>query len=139
MNKIQNILDEMLPFVETLLKEYGEFYPVSAVVNTKQKVEHIILEEDEQNNFPESISVLAELKKELRWRKNEFLTIAVFYDVKVKEKQTDAIAVFVEQKKEMEAFTFYYPYELINGDLIFGKSWKVIEKMQIFEILKKIF
>lgn len=133
MNKIQNILDEMLPFVETLLKEYGEFYPVSAVVNTKQKVEHIILEEDEQNNFPESISVLAELKKELRWRKNEFLTIAVFYDVKVKEKQTDAIAVFVEQKKEMEAFTFYYPYELIDGDLIFGKSWKVIEKMQIFE------
>ena len=104
------------------------------LVNTKQKVEHIILEEDEQNNFPESISVLAELKKELRWRKNEFLTIAVFYDVKVKEKQTDAIAVFVEQKKEMEAFTFYYPYELINGDLIFGKSWKVIEKMQIFEI-----
>lgn len=134
MNKIQNVLDEMLPFVETLLKEYGEFYPVSAVVNTKQKVEHIILEEDEQNNFPESISVLAELKKELRWRKNEFLTIAVFYDVKVKEKQTDAIAVFVEQKKEMEAFTFYYPYEFINGDLIFGKSWKVIEKMQIFEI-----
>ena len=106
MNKIQNILDEMLPFVETLLKEYGEFYPVSAVVNTKQKVEHIILEEDEQNNFPESISVLAELKKELRWRKNEFLTIAVFYDVKVKEKQTDAIAVFVEQKKKWKLLHF---------------------------------
>ena len=133
MNHIQSILDEMLPFVETLLKEYGEFYPVSAVVNTKQKVEHVILEEDKENDFPESISVLAELKKELRWRKNEFLAIAIFYDVKVKEEQTDAIAVFVEQKKEMEVFTFYYPYELIDGDLIFGKSWKVIEKMQIFE------
>jgi len=33
MNDIQSILDKMFPFVETLLKEYGEFYPVSAVVN----------------------------------------------------------------------------------------------------------
>jgi len=33
----------------------------------------------------------------------------------------------------MEAFTFYYPYELVDNDLIFGKSWKTIEKMQIFE------
>lgn len=133
MNDIQNILDEMLPFVETLLKEYGEFYPVSAVVNTKQKVEHIILEEDEENDNPKSNSVIAELKKELRWRKNEFLAVAIFYDVKIKEEQTDAIAVFVEHKKEMEAYTFYYPYELIDNDLIFGKSWKTIEKMQIFE------
>lgn len=66
MNDIQNILDEMLPFVETLLKEYGEFYPVSAVVNTNPKVEHIILEEDEENDNPKSNSVIAELKKELR-------------------------------------------------------------------------
>jgi len=133
MNDIQSILDKMFPFVETLLKEYGEFYPVSAVVNTRQKVEHVILEEDEENDFPKSISVLAELKKELRWRKDEFLAIAIFYDVKLKEEQTDAIAVFVEHKDEMEAYTFYYPYELIDNDLIFGKSWKVIEQMQIFE------
>ncbi|KIQ14668.1 hypothetical protein RT99_22810 [Flavobacterium sp. MEB061] len=133
MNDVQSILDEMLPFVETLLKEYGEFYPVSAVVNIEQKVEHVILEEDEENDNPKSNSVIAELKKELRWRKDEFLAIAIFYDVKVKEQQTDAIAVFVEHKKEMEAFTFYYPYELVDNDLIFGKSWKTIEKMQIFE------
>lgn len=133
MNDIQNILDQMLPFVETLLKEYGEFYPVSAVVNTKQKVEHIILEEDEENDNPKSNSVIAELKKELRWRKNEFLAVAIFYDVKIKEEQTDAIAVFVEHKKEMQAYTFYYPYELIDNDLIFGKSWKTIEKTEIFE------
>ena len=133
MNDIQNILDEIFPFVESLLKEYGEFYPVSAVVDIEQKVKHIILEEDEENDFPKSTSVIAELKKELRWRKNEFLAIAIFYDVKLKEKQTDAIAVFVEHKKEMEAYTFYYPYELIDNDLIFGESWKEIGEKQIFE------
>jgi len=133
MNDIQNILDEIFPFVESLLKEYGEFYPISAVVNIEQKVKHIILEEDEENDFPKSTSVIAEIKKELRCRKNEFLAIAIFYDVKVKEEQTDAIAVFVEHKKEMEAYTFYYPYELIDNDLVFGKSWKVVETIQIFE------
>jgi hypothetical protein len=133
MNDIQNILDETFPFVESLLKEYGEFYPLSSAVNNEQKVEHVILEEDEENDNPKSNSVIAELKKELRWRKNEFLAIAIFYDVKLKEKQTDAIAVFVEHKEIKEAYTFYYPYELIDNNLIFGESWKVIEKMQIFE------
>lgn len=133
MNDIQSILDEIFPFVERLLKEYGEFYPVSAVVNIEQKVKHIILEEDEENDFPKSTSVIVELKKVLRCGRDEFLAIAIFYDVKLKEKQTDAIAVFVEHKKEKVACTFYYPYELIDNDLIFGKSWKEIEKMQIFE------
>jgi len=133
MNYIQSILDEIFPFVENLLKEYGEFYPLSAVINNKQEVEHILLEEDEENNFPKSNSVIAELKKELRLRQDEFLAISIFYDVKLKDKQTDAIAVFVENKDEKEAYIFYYPYELIDNDLIFGESWKVIEKMQIFE------
>lgn len=133
MDDIQNILDETFPLVERLLKEYGEFYPLSSAVNIEQKVEHVILEEDEENDNPKSNSVIAELKKELRWRKDEFLAIAIFYDVKLKERQTDAIAVFVEHKIKMEAYTFYYPYKLIDKDLVFEKSWKVIEKMQIFE------
>jgi len=133
MNDFQNILDEIFPFVESLLKEYGEFYPLSCTVNIEQKIEHVILEEDEENDNPKSNSVIAELKKELRWRRNEFLAIAIFYDVKVKEKQTDAIAVFVEHKIEKEAYIFYYPYELIENEIVFGRSWKVVEKMQIFE------
>ncbi|WP_163410915.1 hypothetical protein [Flavobacterium ajazii] len=133
MDDIQNILDETFPFVETLLKDYGEFYPLSSVVDTERKVKQFILEEDEENDFPTSNSVIAELKKDLRWRKNEFLAIAIFYDVKIKEKQTDAIAVFVEHKETKEAYTFYYSYQLINKDLIFGESWKVEEKMQIFD------
>ncbi|HEX8017582.1 MAG TPA: hypothetical protein VF465_20305 [Flavobacterium sp.] len=133
MDDIQNILDETFPFAETLLKDYGEFYPLSSVVDTERKVKQFILKENEENDFPTSNSVIAELKNDLRWRKNDFLAIAIFYDVKLKEKQTDAIAVFVEHKEIKEAYTFYYPYKLINSDLIFGESWKVEEKMQIFE------
>lgn len=131
MNDIQNILDVTLPFVENLLKEYGEFYPLASVVNLDGKVEQILLPEDEENDFPKSTSVIGEIKKELRWKRNEFLAIAIFYDVKVKEKETDAIAVFVEHKKEKQAYTFYYPYKLIDNNLIFSESWKVIEEMEI--------
>jgi hypothetical protein len=52
MNDFQNILDEIFPFVESLLKEYGEFYPLSCTVNIEQKIEHVILEEDEENDNP---------------------------------------------------------------------------------------
>lgn len=132
MDEFQLILDITLPFVKTLLKDYGEFYPLASAVNINCEVEQVILEEDEENNFPKSNSVIGELKKELRWKQNEFIAIALFYDVRIKEKQTDAIAVFVEHKEEIQAYTFYYPYKIIDDIPVFSESWKFIEKMEIF-------
>ena len=84
MNDIQNILDITFPFVKTLLKDYGEFYPLASAVNIDGKVEQVLLEEDEENDFPKSTSVIGELKKELRWKRDMFIAIAIFYDVKLK-------------------------------------------------------
>lgn len=133
MDDIQKILDVIFPFVERLLKEYGEFYPLSCTVNVNNEVEHILLEENEDNDFPGSTSVIEELKKALRSRRNDFFAIAIFYDVELKEEKTSAIAVFVEHKIEKLAYTFYFPYELNEGNLILGESWKVINETDIFE------
>ncbi|WJS93603.1 hypothetical protein NYQ10_16045 [Flavobacterium johnsoniae] len=133
MDDIQNILNEIFPFVERLLKEYGEFYPLSCAVNVNNEVEHILLEENEDNDFPTSTSVIDELKKVLRYQKDNFLAIAIFYDVELKEEKTSAIAVFVEHKTEKLAYTFYFPYKLNEDDLILGESWKVINETDIFE------
>lgn len=122
----------MLPFVETLLKDYGEFYPLSATINLNREVEHVILEENQENDFPTSNVVIGELKKVLNWRKEEFIVIAIFYDVSLKDKQADAIAIFIENKEEEEAFTFYYPYKIVNGEIVFYESWKVEKEMEIF-------
>lgn len=132
MIEIQNLLDRTLPFVKTLLKDYGEFYPLASAINLNKEVEQVLLEEDEENDFPNSTTVIEELKKLLSWRKDEFLVIAIFYDVAVKETQTDAIAVFVENKEENKAFTFYYPYKMINEEIAFLESWKVEKEMEIF-------
>lgn len=132
MEEIQNILDKTLPFVESLLKDYGEFYPLASAVNQNGEVEQVLLEEDEENDFPKSASVIGELKKELRWKRDRFKAIAIFYDVTVKEEQTEAIAVFVEHKEEKQSFTFYYPYKVVEKEIIFSKSWKVENEMEIF-------
>ena len=131
MNDIQNILDITFPFIEKLLRDYGEFYPLASFVNLKYEVEQLLLPEDEENDFPKSIGVIGEIKKELRWKRDKCIAIAIFYDVKLKDKETDAIAVFVEHKNEKQAYTFYYPYKLIDNNLIFSESWKVIEEKQI--------
>jgi hypothetical protein len=121
-----------MPFVKTLLRDYGEFYPLASAVNLNREVEQVLREQDEENDFPKSTSVIVELKKELRCKIDRFLAIAIFYDVKLKDKQTDAIAVFVEHKEEKKAYIFYYPYTIIDKQLIFSESWKVIKEMEIF-------
>ncbi|MFL9831341.1 hypothetical protein ABS764_10830 [Flavobacterium sp. ST-87] len=133
MNDIQNILDITFPFVEKLLKDYGEFYPLASVVNLNHEVEQLLLSEDEENDFPKSTGVIGEIKKELRWRRDDYIAFAIFYDVRLKEKQTDAIAVLVEHKFEKQAFVFYYPYKLIDNELFFSDSWKEMKEIEIFD------
>lgn len=132
MEEFQLILDVTLPFVKKLLNDYGEFYPLASGVNNIGNVEQVILEENEENDFPKSTTVIGELKKELHWRQNEFIAIAIFYDVKIKAKNTDAIAVFIEHKNENQAYTFYYPYKNADKEFIFSESWKVLEESLIF-------
>ncbi len=132
MTEVQKILDITFPFVETLLTDYGEFYPLASAVNNNGEVEQIVREEDEENDFPKSSTVIGELIKELRWNRNEFKAIAIFYDITLKEKQTDAVAVLVEQKEEKLAYTFYYAYKMVEGRPMFLESWKVEKEMEIF-------
>ncbi len=132
MIEIQKILDLTFPFVENLLENYGEFYPLASAVNNQGEVEQVIGEKDDENEFPKSNTVIGELKKELRWNKDKYKAIAMFYDVTIKEKQTDAVAVFVEQKDEKLAYIFYYAYKMVEGKPMFSESWKVEKEMEIF-------
>jgi hypothetical protein len=132
MNDIQNILNITFPFVESLLKDYGEFYPLASVVKNDKTVDQFLTNDKGGNEFPKSTSVIERIKSELHLKQNDFIAFAIFYDVKLKEKNTDAIAVYVEHKIESFAYTFYYPYEIIENEPKFYDSWKVIEQMEIF-------
>jgi len=134
MDDFQKILDITFPFVETLLKDYREFYPLASVVNNKGNVEQFLREEDPENDFPKSTTVVGELKKSLRWNQNQFVAFAIFQDVFLKEMEIDAIAVLVEHKLEKKAFTFYYPYKIVQDRLEFLDSWKTEEDISVFNV-----
>lgn len=134
MDEIQKILDSTFAFVETLLENYGEFYPLASIVNNEGNVEQFLLEENPANDFPKSYTVIEELKKDLRWNQDQFVAFAIFYDVFLKERELDAIAVLVEHKLEQKAFTFYYPYKIVEGKLEFFDSWKTEEIINVFNI-----
>lgn len=134
MNDFQKILDITFPFVESLLREYGEFYPLATIVNNNGNVEQFTLEEDLENDFPKSDTVIGEIKKNLRWNQDQFVAFALFYDVFLKEKELDAIEVLVEHKIEQKAYTFYYPYKIIEDKIEFFDSWKTEEIISVFDI-----
>ena len=135
MNDIERLLDSTFPFVEELLKEHGEFFPLASAVKTNNSIAQVgTYDGDEQ---PLSNTVIADLKTAFRVKKDDYKTIAIFYDVRVVDPntnlKTDAVAVFVETKNDNTAYTFYYPYVLTTDkDLSFSDAWKNANDKEIF-------
>jgi hypothetical protein len=136
MNDIERLLNSTLPFVESLLKKHGEFFPLASAVETNDSITSVSTYDGDEH--PESENVIADLKKVLMdgATKNDYKAIAIFYDVKVIDpntsQKTDAIAVFVESKSDTTAFTLFYPYTLKNKELELGKSWKSLAERKVF-------
>jgi hypothetical protein len=133
MKEIQKILDVTFPFVESLLKDYREFYPLASVVKLNGTVDQVTKFKGDNIDFPNSVSVLENLQNELRSKREDFIAIAIFYDVKLPEKQSDAVAIYVESKEENSAYTFFYTYMFEQNELVFTESWKVLESMEILK------
>ena len=135
MNDIERLLDSTFPFIEDLLRKYEEFFPLASAIKTDNTIAQVGTYRDEEK--PLSAKVIAELKKSFRTKKEDYKTVAIFYDVKVVNPntglKTDAVAVFVETKNEDTAYILYYAYILETGkQLIFSDSWKDKNDKEIF-------
>ncbi len=135
MNDIEKLLDSTMPFLEGLIKKHGEFFPLASAIKTNDSIAQVGTYDGDDR--PLSDKLIADLKNALRAKRNDYRTIAIFYDVKVVDPstkvKTDAIAVFVETKNDDSAFTFYYPYTLTTDkELIFSNPWKNKMGIEIF-------
>jgi hypothetical protein len=135
MTDTERLLVSTLPFVEGLLKEHGEFFPLASAIMTNDSLAQV--GNYNGDDKPLSNSVIADLKTAFRAKKTDYKTIAIFYDVRVVDPntnlKTDAIAVLVETKDENTAYTFYYPYVLTPGkQLSFSDPWKNVSVQEIF-------
>jgi hypothetical protein len=137
LNELSFLIDQSFPFVEDLLKKYGEYYPFSFALNEDNTVAVIGRHDGDEN--PDSLVVIKGLKEilKLETKKNKIKGIAIFYDVKTTDpktnQKTDAVAVFVEHKDGQGAYTFYYPYKLTDKkELTFGDSFGGAATREIF-------
>jgi hypothetical protein len=136
-DEFESLINETFPFIEGLLKTHGEFFPMANALDKNNKIVQIGAYDG--NEKPLSQSVIDDLKSGLRdgAQKGEYKSIAIFYDVKVvnpnTNQKTDAVEVFVESDRENTAFKLFYPYSLTKeGVLTFSESWKNATVKEIF-------
>ncbi len=127
MNDIEQLLNSVIPFVEGLLKKYGEFFPVASAVKTDGSVVQVGTYDGDEK--PLSDKLITYFKTAFKAKRDDYRSITIFYDVSVinpgTEQKVDAIAIFVETKYENDAYTFYFSYSLTSDkELEFGNSWK---------------
>jgi len=132
---VERLLDQTFPFIEDLLKQHGEFYPLACAVKSNDSI--VNAGAFDGNDRPLSAQVTADLKTGFRTHKDDYKTIAVFYMVGVvnpnTKLKTDAVAVDVESKSETESYTFYYPNVLTTDrQLSFQRSWKSTRGREVF-------
>ena len=136
MNDIEQLLNSTIPFIEELLKKYGEFFPVASAVKTDGSIVQVgIYDGDEK---PLSDKLITDFKTEFKAKRGDYRSVTIFYDVSVvnpsSEQKGDAIAVFVETKYDNDAYTFYFSYSLTSDkELEFGNSWKSLKEKEIFD------
>ena len=134
MKDIQFLINKTFPFVENLLEENGEFYPLA----TALKPDHSfpMVGAFDGDDFPLSTTVIDNLKAGLKAQSKENKAVVIFYDVRVTEpatlKKRDAVAVFAEHVEGQESYVFFYPYELLAGKLTFYECFAEAGEKEIF-------
>ncbi len=136
MEKFQKLLDSGSPFVENLLRDHGEFFPLAYALDRDGAVASVSFEPDEEQ--PLSDKLIARLKAGLKASANEWdlKTITIFYNARITDSETkvksDAIAVFMEDADDDISYHFYYTYKLENDILNLGNSWREEAKKENF-------
>ena len=136
MNDIERLLNSTIPFVEDLLKKYGEFFPVASAVKTDGSIVQVGAYDGDEK--PLSDKLITDFKTTFKAKRDDYRAVMISYDVSVinprSEQKVDAIAVFVETKNDNEAYTFYYSYSLTSDkELEFSNSWKSLKEKEIFD------
>jgi len=82
----ERLIKSTLPFVEDLLKNYGEFFPLASAITTNDSI--VQVGTYGCYDKPLSDSLISDLKIALRAKMNEYQTIAIFYNVRVVDPNT---------------------------------------------------
>lgn len=131
----ETLLNEVLPFAEQMLRDYGEFLPYAGALRPSGEV--ISIGAHDGREHPPSKDVIDLLAYGLREgaAAGEYLVTVLVYDVRVTPPSgsgpTDAIAAELEHR-DGYAVTVFYPYELTNGQPRLASPFATADTRSIF-------
>jgi uncharacterized protein YuzB (UPF0349 family) len=132
----EELMNEVLPLAERMLRQYGEFYPYGGYVNDEGKVVHVGSRE-QGTDKPKSKSLIRILKDSFVEQAKHGIcrATAIVYDVVVTApmggKKIDAIQVCLDHCDGYSAEVFQ-PYQLVEGRVILGETFAQEGKQEIF-------
>src|SRR3982750_3575203 len=129
------LLNEVLPFAEQMLCNYGEFLPYAGALRPSGEV--VSISGHDGREHPPSKDVIGLLAGGLREdaATGEYLATALVYDVRVTpptaSEPTNAIAAELEHR-DGYAVTVFFPYTLTNGPPVLASPFATAESRSIF-------
>src|SRR6266404_3772705 len=128
-------MNEVLPIAEKMLREYGEFYPYGGYIDSEGKTVHLGAKE-KGTDRPDSKFLLQFLTDTFGQRAKHgfYRATAIVYNVVVTrpdtKKRSDAIQVCLDHKDNYSA-EFFFPYELVQGCIVYGETFAQEGKQEI--------
>lgn len=119
----ENLMNAAIPLAEQMLQKHGEFFPYGAALKANGEIVSVAGYDGREH--PPSNDIIHLLKEGFvkGAKSREYKATALVYDVRVvlpsTGKKSDAIAVSLNHRDQYSV-TVFFPYQLSNGQLIFG-------------------
>lgn len=129
------LMNATLPFAENMLRKDGEFFPYGGALQSNGKI--VCLAGYDGREHPPSTDVMILLKQGFTAgaKSGEYKATALIYDVRAtipsSGAKSDAIAISLNHRAGYSVIVLY-PYELTQGDLVFGETFAQEGESDIF-------
>jgi hypothetical protein len=133
--EVEELMNAMLPFVEDMLAEQGEFYPYGAAMDEEGEIYAAAGFEDLENPAAEEIIEIIRAGFREGAKAGNLKATALFVDMLVEppddNEKVDAVAVFLDHRDNYSVVVFF-PYVIDSGEIRFGEIFASEGQHDIF-------
>ena len=122
----EKLLDELIPFAEKMLREYGEFLPFGGYMLPEGAIVHAGAQSGEEHPPSQDLIDILRGAYQKKASRREVRATALVYDVRVKPPGGDQVqdAILVELDHETHySIRVVFPYRLLNGAISRGETF----------------
>jgi len=134
--ELEQLMNEVLPFAQKMLKDYGEFYPYGGFINSKGEI--VFSGAHDGNEHPSSKDLIDLMTKAFQTaaKSGECRATAIMYDSRIippgSTQKSDAIAINLDHADGLSIIVFL-PYQIKEkGNVIYGEMFAQKGESKIF-------